>query len=93
MPVYFTPPPGNPLTRLVAAILAVLVMVGAFMLGVVALAVVTGLAVILGVAMWLRTWRIRRNLRRGAATRRDGARESDIIDAEYTVISRRRDRG
>ena len=38
MPYYITPPPMNPLSRLLAAIVAVLALVGAFFFGVFVLA-------------------------------------------------------
>ena len=44
MPYYIGPPPQNPLTRIIATIIAALMLVGAFMLGLVALLILGGVA-------------------------------------------------
>lgn len=97
MPVYITPPPRNPLTQLLAAIVGVLAMAGAFLFGLVALAVVAGIAAIIGIAAWWQGWRLRRQVQAGQASRgsaetRDAPRRrparGTTIEAEYTVISR-----
>lgn len=87
MAVYRITPPQNPLARLLAAVVAILVMAGAFMLGLVALAVVAGIAVLLGLAAWVNGLRLRRKAGREPSR----AARSQTIEAEYTVISRRRD--
>lgn len=95
MRVYLISPPRSPLARLLSAIVAALVLVGAFMLGLAALAVVVGLALIVGVAAWVRAWWIGR--RQGTADdgRHRATQRSDVLDAEYTVIttSRRQNKG
>ena len=91
MPYYISPPPQNPLTRIITAIIAVFVLAGAFMIGVAALLVVVGVGLIAGIALWLRIAWIKRRLKKegvdlGASM--DFPRESGhVIDAEYTVIS------
>lgn len=94
-----TPPPMNPLSRLLAGILAVLMLVGAFFFGLFVLVV----AVALGLAVWfaltLRLWWVRRRMDReggaGSKVRRedgdDSGREGEVIDADYRVVSRRRE--
>ena len=67
MPVYISPPPRNPLTQLLAAVVGVLAMAGAFIFGLVALAVVAGLAAILGIAAWIYSWRIRKQIKTRSA--------------------------
>jgi len=91
MPVYLTPPPRNPLLQALAAIVAALALVGAFMLGLVALAVVAGLAILVGAAAWIQAWRVRRRLRT-VMEQEPASREEGFIEAEYTVISRREER-
>jgi len=88
MAVYRITPPQNPLGRALAAVVALALFAGAFMLGLVALAVVAGLAVLLGSAAWLNGWRLRRKLRRSG---QQSAAQGQTIEAEYTVVSRRRD--
>jgi len=91
MPYYISPPPQNPLTRILAAIVAVFALVGFFMLGMVALLVIAGVALIGGLALWLRVAFIKRRLRKSgmdfspASTKQQES--GDVIDAEYTVIS------
>lgn len=93
MAVYLTSTKSGPLTRLLASVLAVAMLVGAFMLGLVFLAVVLGAALVLGVAAWLRGWWLRR---KGAADpdrqAAPDSRPSSVIEAEYTVVSRERTR-
>lgn len=100
MPYYFNPPPMNPLSRLLAAVLAVLALVGAFFFGLFVLAFAAGLGVVMWLFLTLRmAWLRRKGLSGGAqpATgngqeQRRGAgpagKSGDIIDAEYTVVSR-----
>ena len=54
MPLYITPPPTNPLVRILMAVVGLLVLVGSFMLGLVAIAVVAGLGLLAGAISWLR---------------------------------------
>lgn len=89
MAVYRITPPQNPLARALAAVVALALFAGAFMLGLVALAVVAGLAVLLGAFAWLNAWRLRRKLRRSGGPQ--AAAQGQTIEAEYTVVSRRRD--
>jgi len=91
MPYYISPPPQSPLTRIISAIIAVFVLVGAFMIGMVALLVVAGVGLIAGIALWLRIAWIKRRLKKDGVDLGAGMdipRESGhVIDAEYTVIS------
>jgi len=90
MPYYLHPPPQGPLARIVASIIAVFVLVGAVMLGMVAFLVIAGLALVAGVVIWLRIAWIRRRLKKEGIDLRDRATRapdsSHVIDAEYTVI-------
>lgn len=96
MPYYINPPPGNPLTRIIAAIIGVFLLAGAFIIGTAALLVIAGLGVIAGLVLWLRVAWIKHQLRKNGV---DFSRPSetqpddgDVIDAEYTVISVKDDR-
>ena len=99
MPVYLSSPSPNPVARLVGAVLAVLATVGAFMLGLVALTVILGIALVLSVVVWLRVWWLRRRFREAAREAglaeekpRSGTTSArETIEAEYTVVSRDRD--
>ena len=95
MPYYISPPPQNPLTRIITAIIAVFVLVGSLMIGMAALLVVAGVGLVAGLALWLRVTWIRYKLRKSGVDLNVGPsagvnpqRESgDVIDAEYTVVS------
>jgi len=96
MPYYINPPPMNPLSRLLAAILAVLALVGAFFFGIFVLAFAVGLGLVAWLFVSLRVWWLRRKgvlgpSGPGAANgSHTGPVEDgrDILDAEYTVVSR-----
>jgi len=91
MPYYISPPPQNPLTRIIAGIIAVFALAGALMLGMVALLVVAGVGLIAGLALWLRVAWIKRRLRKSgvdfSAGPGDQEKFGDVIEAEYTVVS------
>lgn len=87
MRYYISPPPANPLARLLAGVLAVLALAGAFFFGVVVLAFAVGLGLVAWLFLWIRMWWLRRNL--PVETPGPEERSGDVIDAEYTVVSRR----
>jgi len=95
MPYYISPPPRNPLTRLIAAVIGVFVLAGAVILGTAALLVIAGLAVIAGLGLWLRVAWIRYQQRKSGVTFKTAGQnrapshstDRQAIDAEYTVIS------
>ena len=100
---YLGPPPMNPLSRLIAAVVGVLVLAGAFFFGLLVLAVVVGLGALAWLFFRIRMWWLRRTLAGQAAGQHQAggpgkqhgqgseSREGDVIDAEYTVVSRRDD--
>ncbi len=103
MPNYITPPPMNTLSRLVAALLAVLALVGAFFFGIFVLVLAAGLGLAAWLYLTLRLWWFRR--KGGApgteqegfetmfrkAGQPPGKESGKVIDAEYTVVSREDD--
>lgn len=101
MPYYLSPPPQSPLVRIVAGIFAIVTLVGALMIGMVALLVVAGVGVIAGVAIWLRVAWIKRKMRKAGvdlsgqtvgSNTRQSSDSGQIIEAEYTVISENEDK-
>lgn len=84
---YISPPPMNPLARLLAGVLAVLALVGAFFFGLIVLAFAVGIGLVAWLFLWVRMWWLRRN--HPAETPRSEDHSGDVIDAEYTVVSRR----
>ncbi len=91
MPYYISPPPQNPLTRIIAAIIAVFALVGAFIIGAAALLVVAGLGLIAGLALWARVAWVKHRLKKSGVDLGAGPipkrKSGDVIDAEYTVVS------
>ena len=76
----------NPLTRLLAGVLAVLALVGAFFFGIFILAFAVGLGLVAWVVLWVRTRWIGKQP--PDAVQPSGSKSGDVIDAEYTVVSR-----
>lgn len=100
MPDRLPPPVTNPLARLLAALVAVLALVGAFFFGLVVLALAVGLGLLAWLALGLRMWWLRRQLGKGRGApggphAGPGAREErprgQVIDADYEVVSRKED--
>ena len=105
MPQYIAPPPMNPLSRLLAGILAVLALAGAFFFGIFVLGLVAGLGLIAWLVFSIRMWWLRKKFAgnlsgmggMGGMGGMDsqnreqdaGADNGDIIEAEYTVVSRK----
>lgn len=91
----------NPLSRLLAAILAILALTGAFFFGIFILAFAAGIGLVAWMVFSIRLWWMRRRgttagpaqgtVNGQAQQPGPGSGESsrDIIDAEYTVVSRR----
>jgi len=100
MPYRLPPPPMNPLSRILASLLAVLAVVGALFFGLVVLALAVGLGLLAWLGLALRMWWLRRRLsgssakgsaEAGPRTAAPGGREDDVIEADYEVVSRRKD--
>lgn len=88
MPVYLSPPPANPLARLVAAVVATLAMAAAFMIGLLAFAVVGAIVLVFGAVAWFRSRHLRRQWREAAERAQAAQAHGETIEAEYTVVSR-----
>ena len=89
MQYHLNPPPQGPLARLVAGIIAIFVLVGAVMLGMVAFLIIAGLALLAGIAIWLRVAWIKRRLKKQGVNLHDAEirdKPGHVIDAEYTIV-------
>jgi uncharacterized iron-regulated membrane protein len=82
---------ANPFVKVLSLIAAGVVLVGAFFIGAVILAVVLGVAVVAGVALALRVWWIKRKLDRARppADAPAAGAQGTLIDAEYRVLEER----
>ena len=93
MPYYISPPPQNPFTRLIAAVIAVFALVGSFMIGFAALLVVAAVGLVLAIAIWIRVAWLRHRMKKQGVNfqtspfNRPQQDEGHVIDAEYTVVS------
>jgi len=90
MPQYYiTPPPVSPLGRALTAILAVAVILGVVVFGFFVLALAAATGILLWIFFSIRGWwRRKKGVKK---TAQEEGRKSETIEAEYTVISRRRD--
>lgn len=87
---YISPPPVSPLGRIIASILGLVFIIGAVIFGFFLLAAAAALGLLFWAGLAIRGWWLRR--RKGAQkSRSQGPHETEVIEAEYTVISRRRD--
>jgi hypothetical protein len=92
MPYRLPLPPSNPLARILAGLLALLALAGAFFFGLVVLALAVGLGVLAWCVLALRVWWLGRQARvgaGGAGSAGAGIRKGEVIDADYEVVSRR----
>jgi membrane protein implicated in regulation of membrane protease activity len=89
MQYHLNPPPQGPLARLVAGIIAVFVLIGAVMLGMVAFLVIAGFVLLAGLVIWLRVAWIKRRLKKQGVNLGEGEirdPSGHVIDAEYTIV-------
>jgi hypothetical protein len=93
----------NPVSRILAGLLGLLAVVGAFFFGLIVLAFALGLGILAWLLVTLRMWWLRRRWQSeggsvgpaGAARPdrpdRPDRRHDEVIEADYEVISRRED--
>lgn len=81
----------NPLSRVLTAVMAVLALAAAFFFGLIVLALAVGTGLMFWLGIRLRLWWIRRHLPTIDADPASTPRKDEVIDAEYTVVSREKD--
>lgn len=80
----------NPVSKVLASLFAILVVVGAFIFGMFVLAAVAVLGLVGWIVFSIRRWWLRRTGHEPVSqTQSEPSGQSEIIEAEYTVISRR----
>lgn len=79
--------PENPLLQFVALVVAAVVAVGAVFLGAILLSLFLGLALIVGIVIYVRLWWLRRSLSKRAE--QTGMRSGEFVEVEYTVVDER----
>lgn len=90
MRYYIVPPAMSPLSRLAASILAILALAAAFFFGLIVLVVLAGVVFLSGLVFGLRAWWLNRVGGRTSPAAPGKVHTGQVIDAEYKVISRRR---
>ncbi len=81
----------NPLSRALAAVMAVLALVAAFFFGLIVLALAVGIGLLFWLGIRLRLWWMRRHIPPEDTVPASTPQQGEVIDAEYTVVSRRKD--
>ena len=81
----------NPVSRIIAAVVAVSVLLGAFFFGLVILVVLVAVFTLFAVGFWIRSWWLSRRPANRSVIKTRTEPDGNEIDAEYTVVSRRRD--
>lgn len=81
--------PTNPLLQVVYFIVGGIILIGAVLMGAVILAIALGVAIILGLVVFVRVWWLRRKLGRGGTA---AETDSEVYEVEYTVIDERDER-
>jgi hypothetical protein len=96
VPLYLPPPAGNPLVRLLAALVAAFMLGLAFFFGLIVLAVVAGLILLAWLLLTVRVWWLRR---RGSLPPDFQAEPAEhktsgpgqVLEGDYEVVSRNDD--
>ena len=99
MPFYISPPPRSPIAGVLTGIVGILVMIGAFMLGFVALLVAFAIGLVIWLGIYIRIWWAKRQMVRqgidptagGPFVQPNQETREDSLEAEYTVVSTKRD--
>ena len=95
MRYYITQGPVNPFARAIAGVFAAITIIVAMFFGMIILAVVAGVIAILALVFWVRAAWLRRSMSRNASGPEAGPVRSqqsgEFIEAEYTVVSEKRD--
>jgi len=95
MKYYLSPPASGPFARIVASLLAVCALAAVVFFGLIAFVIIVAVVSIVVVVGWVRAQFLNRGLGRGqerVQPREPGSSNGHaVIDAEYKVISRRRD--
>ena len=81
----------NPLSRALANVGAVLALAAALFFGLIVLALAVGIGLLFWLSIRLRLWWMRRHISPLDIAPASKRQKGEVIDAEYTVVSRRKD--
>ena len=91
MKYYISPPPMNPVSRLLTSLVAALSLIGFFFFGLIVVAILLAVLLGFGLLLWIRSWWLGRKLTANSAPLGTTGQQGQVIDAEYTVVYRRRE--
>ncbi len=83
--------PMNPLSRVLATVMAVLALAAAFFFGLIVLVLAVGIGLLFWLGIRLRIWRMRRHIPQNDTAPASTPQKGAVIDAEYSVVSRHKD--
>ena len=94
--IYTVRPPANPLLQVLYFLVGGILLIGAVILGAFVLAFVLGFAVVAGLIVYARFWWLSRKLAKqhgsSGPARGGPSSGSELLEAEYTVVSERDER-
>lgn len=94
--IYTVRPPANPIVQVLYFLVGGILLIGAVILGAFVLAFVLGFAVVAGLIVYARFWWLSRKLAKGRGSSGGGrggpSSRSELLEAEYTVVSERDER-
>ena len=91
MKYYISQSPMNPVSRLLTALVAALALVGFFFFGLIVVAMLLVVLLGFGLVFRVRAWWLGRKSAANIATQGPAEQQGQVIDAEYTVVYRRRE--
>jgi hypothetical protein len=89
MKYYISSPAMNPLSRLLATLVATLSLIGFFFFGLVVAGILLAALLAFGVLFWVRALWLRRKPLASPPSPSPEGRRGEVIEAEYTVVHRR----
>ena len=91
MKYYISQSPMNPVSRLLTTLVAALALVGFFFFGLIVVAILLAALLGIGLVFRVRAWWLGRKSAANIATQGPSEQQGQVIDAEYTVVYRRRE--
>ncbi len=91
MKYYISPPPMNPISRLLASLVAALSLLGFFFFGLIVVGILLAALLVFGLVFWVRAWWLGRNPVANMVPPGPAQSQGQVIEAEYTVVNQRRE--
>jgi predicted lipid-binding transport protein (Tim44 family) len=99
MAYYISPPPRGPIGSILAGIIGMLIMIGAFMLGFIAIVVALAIGLLIWFGIYVRIWWAKRQMIKQGVdpaslnpfADKPASSQGESLEAEYEVISKTQD--